>query len=201
MIIQLPSNQNISSMIRILLFLFVFTSFSFSLFSQKGSIISAGVANHSHSTDIFRLSDPNTLGSYITYEYIPSSHMTGGFRFNKSLTSSNVNYWDLRLFLGVLLQPPSSLGKPDSKSRFQFPIVFNISYFSLNDIQSDRYGYVGIGAQGGVRFYLTNKVALEGFYNYNRNFINRISTTNFNESIGHITTSQVGVGISYFLSK
>jgi len=177
------------------------TTFTSSLYAQKGSVISVGGSNIAFNSDSqFPISKLSNNAYYLAYEAIPSENISGKFQFTRTIPNPEVSYWDIRMSISYLLKIKDK-ENPNKGSRLSFPVNISVFYWDLKDLVNNDYGYIGLGAQGGIRYYLTYTLAIEGYYGFNVNHINRINLERFNESVGSVFSKQFTIGLSYFLTK
>lgn len=174
---------------------------SFCAMCQKGSVVSVGVSKFLFNKNKnFTINSLNTNGIYFAYEAIPLEYTSGKFQYTRSFGDDTQSYWDFRMSIAYLLKIKDKKN-PRKGSRLSFPLHLSFFFWNLTNNPGNQYGYLGYGGQLGVRYYLTYKIALEGFYGLNRSFINKINDKQFKDSIGFISSNQITIGVSYFITK
>lgn len=168
--------------------------------AQKGSIISFGASNISFNEEVeFPLSSSSTKSVYLAYEALPTESFAAKLQGTYGVSNDNFKYWDVGISLSYLMKL-KRITQENQGTRLSFPIMITIFYWDLDDSLTNRYGSFGLAGQGGIRYYLTYKLALEGYFGYYFNHINKVNEDSFSESIGTIKNTRLSIGISYFIN-
>lgn len=183
----------------ILLILFSFI-FSLNLIQAQdetqsiGSAFGLGVSNLSHqSKEVAIRTEEPSIGYFLSYEAVTYDLLSVGFKWLATYPTQEEDlfFWDFRLQMGTEI---------NRSSRLQFPIRGHISVFGLNDKVNPNYGNAGFGFEGGVRFYLTGKIAIDGTYNYCKYYVSTVGDEKYKDAIGNIQGGFINVGLSFFLN-
>lgn len=91
----------------------------------------------------------------LSIDKLPSKFIGTGFDFNYASVEEDLSFWNLRWKLGTIIM---------NGSRIQVPISMFVGMDILSGDSIDtEYGNYSWGFKSGVRFYLTNRLAVQGF--------------------------------------
>jgi hypothetical protein len=178
------------------LFFFLF-ALQFNLLGQlsiaSGSLTTGNISDNTSGLD------QDFIGLTAAIEYpIKSFSIRGELSYlfpeekNSAVNLTGLNY--IRGYLGYVF---------NSGKRFQVPIFFGVSRFSMaGDISTRQWGF---GGRSGARFFLTDRIALFGDVTYDQTLSFSSSYTN---TLGMISTGELSInslsfhiGIAYSYSK
>ncbi len=183
--------MKIKTFLVVVLFL-CFSSFTFCQESDPNHILGVGISVASFKSDDVRLNSNQSTNAYISYDYISTGFLATGFDLSGTVIG-DAKFLNARIKVGTVLG--------QNREWFaQFPIYTYFGYYNLDD-QISEYSFLSLGVKAGVRFYIGNKLAIEGHYNYPYNLIVGELSSNFKEAEGVITGQIISLGISYDLIK
>jgi len=165
-------------------------AFSLNIYGQRHSIsYSLGVDQMSFHSDESVFKNQTTKGAYLAMDWLPSKVWGIGLEYHSNILREHISFWDLRLKLGFILF---------NGYRVQIPIYPNFNICQIKNKSEDWYSAIGIGGKAGLKIYLTNSIALEGFYHSNMYFISATDEKRL-ESDVTFTTNFISLGILYKL--
>jgi len=140
-----------------------------------------------YNSDYAEIEDVNMQSAFLNFELLPDKFWGIGLEFHHSIGHERYTLRDFRIKLG---------GTLNHGSRVQFPIYPFVSFYGFKDRLASKYSLVGYGVKGGVKFYFTNKIAIQGEYEYSLFPIIGIDDKVLEEAAGEI----IGRGISIILT-
>jgi len=157
---------------------------------EKRNIIGVGVGFYTVSSDDVGLEGSTIQTVFLEYDWIHPKSWGFGLEAHVS-TSDTPGFMSIALKLGFVI---------NNEERLQFPIAGSAGFFSLTD--ASVYGTAMLGLKGGIRFYLTNNLSLQGMYNFNRLTITKIDDTRFeDESFGSFRHMGPTLSLQYYFSR
>lgn len=127
----------------------------------------------------------------LTFDWFVDENYGLGLELTKSLPS------DVNLFEGIVKGGYIINGN----KRIQFPIYVYLGFYSMQEEDLPKYGNFSIGAQGGMRFYLTNKFAIQAMYNIKSYGADSEDGQQYDESLGSIGARGIRIGFVYYWSN
>jgi len=128
------------------------------LFSQ-GSIVGANfnLINMKTNDDI-SLASSTMRSVNLSYDFAPYRYFSVGVELHKSI-DKELNMFEGRFKLGVII---------NNKHRLQFPVYPFLGMYSLKQTDQPKLGSILYGIHGGIRFYVTDRLAVQGMYTITR---------------------------------
>ena len=163
------------------------------IYAQKGAVIQLGYSKLSFVNEEYLSSKQNTNTVFVAMDYVPHEVLLLSFEINKNFNTSEVDYFDLRIKGGVIL---------NNTSRFQFPVFLSFNIYSLREKNPEKkFGEYSFSLKAGLRYYITNNFSLNAGIDYSLLPITRIDDDTFNKSLGNIKGSGLYLGIGHYFSS
>jgi len=130
-------------------------SCSIFLFSQSSrNIVGIGIESISYSSDDsdIPIRDGSYQAVFFEYDWISKVNLATGFEIHKSISGAT-DYLDGRVKVGYVF---------NGQSRVQIPVFGYLGYYRLKEQNGDTLGRIVAGLKGGVRFYVTDNLSVQG---------------------------------------
>lgn len=175
-------------------FLIFFILLPIFAFSQNGYLLALGGShvslNPSHN-DLVKDELKNYQSIYGTMEWITPFKLTIGIEGNYSL-DNQFNFYDLKLKAGWILS---------RKNRLQIPIYVNIGFFGVEGFNEEKNRGEVYGLQGGLRFYITRKIAILGVYDTSFSLITRVDGDKVDPVTRSYGRNAITLALTYYINN
>ena len=163
-------------------------------FSQKGYLVALGASQVSLSpshNDLVEEELKSYQSIYGTMEWITPFKLTVGIEGNYSL-DKQFNFYDVKLKAGWILS---------RKNRLQIPIYLNYGLFGVDGLNDEKNRGEVYGIQGGLRFYITRKIAVLGVYDTSFSPITKVDGDKIDPVNRNYGRNAISLAITYYISN
>lgn len=153
--------------------------------------LTLGVKQFSYSSSEVQIGEPSFNSVYAAFDLLPDNKYGIGFEFHHSINNSRFRLRDFRIKIGGIF---------NHGSRIQFPLYPSVSFYSFNDNTGEKYSTLGLGIMGGLKFYITDKLSVQGMYSLIAYAVQSINGNILDEARS-ISGKGIRVGLSYNFVK